>query len=403
MSERRMQGELVSRTWQEVRSLVVRGLATGLLLAAVATTVWADDVAEREQQLQTLRAEIERIERDLDAQRAERDAVAAEQQELEEAVGRSVRRAQELESEAGAVRDRIVDLERRQAEQEAHAAEQRQRLADEIRAVHRMGAQPALKLLLNQEDPAELGRTLVYLERFGALRQQRMTEAAAAVAELRSGQRELAGEQERLQQLQTEQTEEAERLAGRRDERAAMQARLDAEIASEDRRLARMAEDEEELQGLLEELQQALAEIPHQDRDHGPFAEQRGGLRWPLQGEILARYGSTRGRAGERWRGVLLAAEQGAPVTAVAHGQVVFANWLRGQGLLMIIDHGDGHMTLYGNNDSLFRNVGDWVEPGDVIAAAGDTGAGARTALYFELRVQGEPRDPLTWLQAADN
>lgn len=403
MSERRMQGELVSRTGQEARRLVVRGLATGLLLAAVVTTVWADDIAEREQQLQTLRAEIERIERDLDAQRAERDAVAAEQQELEEAVGRSVRRAQELESEADAVRDRIADLERRQAEQEAHAAEQRQRLADEIRSVHRMGAQPALKLLLNQEDPAELGRTLVYLERFGALRQQRMTEAAAAVAELRSGQRELAGEQERLQQLQTEQTEEAERLAGRRDERAAMQARLDAEIASEDRRLARMAEDEEELQALLEELQQALAEIPQQDRDHGPFAEQRGGLRWPLQGEILARYGSTRGRAGERWRGVLLAAEQGAPVTAVAHGQVVFANWLRGQGLLMIIDHGDGHMTLYGNNDSLFRNVGDWVEPGDVIAAAGDTGAGARTALYFELRVQGEPRDPLTWLQAADN
>ena len=379
------------------------GLVFCLLLLAPAG-IWADadDIAEREQQLSELRAEIERIERGLDAQRAQRDAVAEEQRQLEQSVSRSARRARELEAEARGVGDLIADLEQQQAEHEADAEAQRQQLAEEIRAVHRIGAQPALKLLLNQEDPAELGRMLVYLERLGAQRELRLQEAAAAVAELRANQEELAAQRQRLDQLRREQDEEARRLAQRRDERAELQARLDAEIASEDARLACMAEDEEELQTLLDELQQALAEIPQQDRAMQPFPEQRGGLRWPLEGKIMARYGSSRGRSGDRWRGMMLAADRGTPVAAVANGQVVFANWLRGQGLLMIIDHGDGHMTLYGNNDSLYRDVGDWVEAGDVIASSGDTGTGGRSALYFELRVGGEPRDPMTWLRAPE-
>ncbi|MCK8515278.1 peptidoglycan DD-metalloendopeptidase family protein [Methylonatrum kenyense] len=380
-----------------------RLLLCGLLLASPVVPADTADIKEREQQLEQLRGEIERIERDLDAQRAERDAVAEEQRRLEQSVSRSVRRGRELQAEAEQVGTRISELEQQQAEQEENAEAQREQLAEEIRAVHRLGAQPALKLLLNQEDPAELGRMLVYLERLGAQREQRVQEAVAMVAELRASQEELAGQRQQLDQLRQEQDEEAERLARRRDERAELQARLDAEIASEDARLARMAEDEQELQALLDELHQALAEIPQQDRAMQPFDEQRGGLRWPLQGEVMARYGSSRGRSGDRWRGLLLAADRGTPVTAVANGQVVFANWLRGQGLLMIIDHGDGHMTLYGNNDSLYRDVGEWVEAGDVIASSGDTGAGGRSALYFELRVGGEPRDPMTWLRAAED
>lgn len=397
-----MVSRMVGR-WARSCRIGGRCLLLGCLLLPALLAADADDIAEREQQLQELRAEIERIERGLDAQRAERDALAEEQRQLEQSVSRSVRRGRELQAEAEQVGDRIAELERQQAEQEAGAEAQRRQLAEEIRAVHRLGAQPALKLLLNQEDPAELGRMLVYLERFGAQREQRVREAAAVVAELRASQEELAGQRQRLERLRQEQDAEAERLAQRRDQRAELQARLDAEIASEDARLARMAEDEEELQALLDELHQALAEIPQQEQATQPLEQQRGGLRWPLQGEIMARYGSSRGRSGDRWRGLLLAADRGTPVAAVANGQVVFANWLRGQGLLMIIDHGDGHMTLYGNNDSLYRDVGDWVEAGDVIASSGNSGTGGRSALYFELRVGGEPRDPMTWLRAADN
>ncbi|MCC5813053.1 MAG: peptidoglycan DD-metalloendopeptidase family protein [Ectothiorhodospiraceae bacterium] len=272
-------------------------------------------------------------------------------------------------------------------------------LREEIRSAYALGRQQLLKLLLNQENPASLDRNLAYFDYLSRARRERIQQALSELEQLAELRRAVDGERQQLEALEREQRDRGEQLAEARRERASVLSRLTAEIDSDGERLRRLNEDEAELESMLDRLREALADIPERELDRQPFASQRGSLRWPVDGRIRVAFGSREGRMDGHWQGILLAASDGQAITAVAHGRVVFADWLRGYGLLLIIDHGDGHMTLYGYNDSLYKEVGDWVEPGETIAAAGSSGGREQPGLYFELRVQGRPQDPITWLR----
>ena len=140
-----------------------------------------------------------------------------------------------------------------------------------------------------------------------------------------------------------------------------------------------------------------FADIPQQIKGEESFAAQRGRLRWPLQGRIVSAFGSDDG--GRRSSGVLLAAKNGTPVRAISHGRVAFADWLRGYGLVIIVDHGDGYLSLYGCNETLLKDVGDWVDADDTIATSGASGGQKTPGLYFELRAKGQAIDPRGWMR----
>ncbi len=373
-------------------------LLPALLVLLTATPLLGDDYRETEAELEELRERMETVETDLAEQRERRTAVEQELAALERAVGDSIRRLEELDADIERAEVRAGELETAVERERAAAEEHREVLATELRAAYAAGRQQALKLMLNQEDPAAVDRLLVYFDYIQAARGARIDEALAAMADYNEARTALREERDELEALEDEQRERRRTLEERQQEREALLAELEAEIADEDARLERLAEEEAELEALLDELRDALADLPEAEAERQPLAQRQGALTWPVDGGVDAEFGEDRERGGH-WQGLLVQAEEGTRVEAVSHGRVVFADWLRGLGLLLIIDHGDGHLTLYGYNQSLYKDVGDWVDEGDVIARVGDTGGHGRAGLYFELRVDGEPQDPRAWLQ----
>ncbi|SEP00996.1 murein hydrolase activator EnvC family protein [Aquisalimonas asiatica] len=368
------------------------------VLAAVIGSVAADDYQQRAEELEALRERIAAIEAGLAEREEQRDAVVGDLRALEQAIGRAVRRLDDLDEQL-AEREARVDELRDAVEAERQAvADHRDVLREEIRDAYASGRQEYLKLLLNQEDPAALDRMLIYFDYIGRARSERIRTAMAAMADYRDMRAELQTEVDRLEAVRHEQEAERQELAQQRQDREAVLEQVEAAIGDDQDRLERLAEDEEELQALVDDLQDALTDITDEDLDRTPFQDQRGALPWPTGGSLAARYGDRRNGGGE-WSGLLVRADRGTRVEAVSHGRIVFADWLRGLGLLLIIDHGDGYMTLYGYNESLYKDVGDWVDAGDVVARVGDTGGRDNAGLYFELRVQGQPEDPLQWLE----
>ncbi|MCC5858895.1 MAG: peptidoglycan DD-metalloendopeptidase family protein [Ectothiorhodospiraceae bacterium] len=359
----------------------------------------AADYESRARELERLRSDISELEARLQERRQQADSVGDELARVEQSMGRVNRNLRELERDRAHVLERLEQLRRETAAEEQRVVAHRDYLRQEIRQAYMAGRQELLQLLLSQEDPAALDRMLVYFDYVSRARRERIVQAAGELERLASLRRDVERERTELARLEEEQRAQRAALEQQRAERQTVLARLQRDISGADQQLRQLTEDEARLEAMLEELRDALADLPEGDLIRRPFAEQRGSLRWPAEGEVLARFGSSAGRMDGAWQGVLLGVDEGAPINAVAHGRVVFANWLRGYGLLLIIDHGDGYMTLYGHNDSLYRDVGDWVEAGEVIAAAGTSGGRDHPGLYFELRAEGRPQNPLTWLR----
>ena len=250
-----------------------------------------------------------------------------------------------------------------------------------------IGQEEPLKLLLNQRDPAQTGRVLTYYQYFGRARASQIAAINAHLGELATLDAALAAEEERLAALEEQrQAANCRSLQAARERRGRALVSLDAESKNRAKELERLKEQQGGLEKLVRELRRALERIdkfPTDSKD--AFAKLRGKLAWPVTGRLVASYGQTRA-GGMKWDGVLVAGTQGAPVRAVYHGRVVYADWLSGLGLLTIIDHGDGYLSLYGHNERLYKEVGERVTAGDTIATMGDSGGRAAPELYFEIR-----------------
>lgn len=371
-----------------------------LALPALALATDGGGLAEREARLETLRAEMDALGEQLSADRERAGGLEAELARLERRIGEERAALQRLDDAIRARTRRVAELEAAVAAEAQRSERHRAYLAETLRAVHRRGGElTALRLILGEEDPARIQRLLVYQQRLGAARASRLQAAAAAMRGLDEQRRELQGmlaEQRTARETRASTLARLQRSLGERDD---LLAGLRERIRQNDARLASSREEAASLSQLIEDLQARLEAAGPSGVEPPELAE--GALAWPVQGPLLARYGSERA-ADLRWTGLLIGAEAGAPVRPVAPGQVVFADWLRGLGLLLIIDHGDGYLSLYGRNQALYSDVGDWVTADDVIATVGRSGGRAETALYFELRAHGDPVDPLTWLRAAN-
>jgi murein hydrolase activator len=359
-----------------------------------------DSPAKAEAQLKAVRTQIDKVRAEMERDAGRRDKLTREIEESEKTVGAARDALEKLRREKAAHAARRAELAAERARVEAELARDRGALAGQIRAAHMIGQQEPLKLLLNQRDPGQTGRVLVYYQYFGRARASQIAAIDAHLAGLAQLDADLAVEEERLAALEQQQQDELSRLQSGRERRGRALVSLEAESKNRARELDRLKDQQGGLEKLVRELRRALERIdkfPTDSKD--AFAKLRGKLAWPVAGKLVAGFGQTRA-GGMKWDGMLLTGVQGAPVRTVYHGRVVYADWLSGLGLLTIIDHGDGYLSLYGHNERLYKEVGERVTAGDTIATLGDSGGRPRPELYFEIRKAGRPIDPRPWFKS---
>jgi len=369
-----------------------------MCLAWVPVSQGDDDQAAR---LERLRQQIQTLQLSLNGQRDQQQQLRHKLQTAEKALGRLSRALKGTARSLQRQSRRLQQLQKQHRQQQQDLSRQRAMLARQMLAAYAMGRQSYLKIILNQQDPAEIGRTLVYYDYFNRTRVVRIQQINARLREIRTLEQAISRETERLAALTKQQQRQWASQQQLRRRRHQVLVKLDAVIQGKEQRLQLFLQDERRLRRLLGQLQQALSDIPPEAGHRGSFASLKGKLSWPTKGRILTRFGQRRRSSGKlKWQGVLIAAPPGAEVHSIHSGRVAFADWLRGFGLLIIMDHGNGYMSLYAHNQSLYKSVGEWVAQGEVIATVGDSGGRNVPALYFEIRHNGRPDNPLKWCRA---
>ena len=345
--------------------------------------------------LQGLRARIAELTAQVAAGLKQRDALSAALRDADLAIPGQTQALAAVQREQAAVERHRAQLDAERAKVQSQFDAHRAALARAVRGAYRLGREPRMKLLLNQQDPATLGRMLAYEGYVGRAQEAQARALQADLARLQSLQQQVAEQGARLAALGEQATAQLDALQAARSQRAAALAALDRRVEDAHQQIARLQRDQAALEALLANLNRIAPEFNLGARQ--PFAAMQGKLPWPVQGRIAARFSDTRAGAGAvRWNGWLIDAEPGAKVRACYHGRVIYSDWLQGMGLLLIIDHGGGYLSLYGRAEILFKRVGDSVAPGDVIAALGE---GTAPQLYVEIRHGRTALDPQKWFK----
>ncbi|HWP01295.1 MAG TPA: peptidoglycan DD-metalloendopeptidase family protein [Methylococcus sp.] len=358
-------------------------------------TCWAgteqDPTVER---LEAVRGEIGSVEKEIEAIEAKRGSVSAELRRIEQRYGEVIRSLKELDEKAQAQAKRVSELHARLSELQQTVLRHHHALGVVARSAYALGDRQWLKLVLSIDEPTRLSRLMAYHAYLNRDRHARLKEIEADIVRVQDLQNESLAETGRLESLRERMSRERAELDELTQQRRSVLAKLRLERQDKDMEMARLRQSEQHLEQLLSSLR-AIDASPAVVPERRAFAELRGHLHWPTQGEVVEQFGTS--RMSGRWDGVVIRAPEGAPVKAVSGGRVVFSDWLRGYGLLTIIDHGDGYMTLYAFNQSVYKKVGDWVESGEVIASVGSSGGRWEPGLYFGIREKGRPIDPSLW------
>jgi septal ring factor EnvC (AmiA/AmiB activator) len=350
----------------------------------------------KEQELEDVRERISELKESMDESAATRDRITADLQDAEVEISENRIRLKELERERDYSTRRKAELDAKLADREAELDEESGELAEQVRAAYMSGSQERIKLLLNQRDPATLGRLMAYYGYLNEYRGANIEAVTGAIRELAALRSEVAAEEARISNLARTRYEELTRLNAAQEKRQGLLDNLQQKLSNEGQEVDRLAAQEKDLSRLITELTTILSDYPISSED--PFSAHKGRLTWPVAGTLLHDFGQPRVSNRLKWNGVVLAAPRGREVRSVYHGRVIFADWLAGLGLLVIVDHGESYMTLYGYNETILKNVGDWVAPGDVIATVGDSGGQNQSSLYFELRRGTQPLNPRRWV-----
>ena len=373
------------------------GVLPVLLLLAGQAVTQEDGLARvKERELERVRERISELKVRMDDRAAERDRITADLQATEVLIAKQRIQLAELERQKTFSENRIRELEGQVRAREAELGRETDLLAAQVRAAYTNGRQERIKLLLNQHDPSSLGRMMAYYRYLSEHRGENIDAVNKQLSELASLHSGAASERDRLAVLASARQQELASLDKAQGQRKHLLVTLQARMREEGAEIERLAAEEKDLTRLIAELTSILSDYPI--TSEAPFTELKGGLTWPVAGTLLHDFGQPRAGGTLKWNGVVLAAPRGREVRAIYHGRVVFADWLAGLGLLVIVDHGEGYMTLYGYNETTLKSTGDWVAPGDVIATVGASGGQSRSSLYFEIRQGAKPIDPRGWI-----
>lgn len=420
-----------------------------LTLTCLLGPAFADERAQTQQQIDATRKDIAELQKTLGKLQAERSEVQKELRTTETEMGKLEKQVEALQKELKKTEGELERLQGEKAKLQAARVEQQRLIAIQARAAYQSGRQEYLKLLLNQQNPEKFARTLTYYDYLSQARLEQLKNFNQTLHKLAGVEKDINLQQAQLLVQQGNLDSQREDLDKVRKERQVALAKLNDQYKQGDQKLQTRQQDQEDLAKVLKTIEETLARQAREAEEArqkallaaqeaekrrqreaqaaatreapapapqaprapsgplvsssgesfgGAFASARGKLPWPVDGRLLARFGETRGDdVRTKWDGVMISASAGSQVHAVHGGRVVFADWLRGAGLLVILDHGNGYLTLYGHNQTLLKSAGDVVKPGDAIATVGTSGGQSTPALYFAIRQQGKPTDPSQW------
>lgn len=384
--------------FRPARRLRLGGVALAIamvLLGSAGACAQDDDVTPA--QVAAVKGQIHKIDRWLEQAEQDRSQLQQSLANTEQAINRLTRERRDLASKSAAQEQRLAELRQHEADVRETLDSQRDSLRKQIRHAWMQGDTPAVKVLLNEIDPEKIARTMTYYEYLSQESVARLKAFQASLAELQQVQGKVLASRADLASLQEQVAKRQQALGARKKEREQTLAALRSDIRDRQSERKSLVADRERLEKLLQAVEQAIASIPSPN-DSRPFKALRAKLPWPAHGKVARHFGESLAHGKLRQNGILISTDNEADVSAVHHGRVVFANWLRGFGLMAIIDHGDGYMSLYGHNSSLLVNPGDWVTTGQPIAVAGRSGGAESPGVYFEIRHRGKPQNPEKWL-----
>lgn len=380
---------------RRIRAPGFRGAVMAALFALAISVAAEDPQTERaryEAELKELRAAIEELEATIRAKQGDRSEAQKELERIERELDDIARRHAETQSRIEDQQARVDALEAEQDKAREALSEEREALSREAQVAYQQGRALPFRILLSAETPDQAARASAYHAYFAEFRSGRISDTVEALEGLRARQEQLNAERRTLERLQERLAEERRVLNARAETRQELIAELREEIQGNRAEREQLADEAESLEELLRGLDRTLEEGDF-DAPTEDFAELEGSLPWPAE---------SNGIDSERRGGVLLPVAAGAEVHAVARGRVVYANWLQGMGMLMILDHGNGYMTLYGGNETLLREPGEWVESGERIALAPEAPGPDGARIHFEIRHQGDPVQAAGWLRDRD-
>ena len=370
-----------------------------LLFFCLNTTLAAknDDMSRYQSKLEKLQKSIARVQQHLKGSKKQRHHVITELNQLEAEISKNALKLKNLEKDIRSVQKQREQLQKELKQLNRKTQKQREIFAEQIRTAYSMGHQQNLKLLLNQQDPAQAGRTQVYFQYLNQARQQQIEQFMALYEQKQQTEEKLQQTLETRQELLQQQKMQKRKRQQQRLQRQKLLAELSEKIKNQENTLSSLEGSRNRIENLLKSLGELLADIPSSPSEKLPFASRKGKLPWPVKGRFLARFGQSKSYGDLKWNGVLLSADFGTPVRVISHGQIAFSDWLQGFGFIIIVDHGDGYMSLYAHNESLLKQAGEWVVAGETIATAGDSGGQPQSGVYFEIRSRGKPVDPARW------
>ena len=405
---------------------------TALLFACLLSPVMADQRAETQQQLDAAQKDVAELKKLLEAIQKEKSGVQGELKKTESEMGQLEKQVKGLQQELNKSNEELKRLDTEKKKLQQSRLEQQRLIGIQARAAYQGGQQEYLKLLLNQQNPEKFSRTLTYYDYLSQARLEQLATFNETLRQLANVEQDIANQQNQLNEQKSALDGRREQLAEARKERQLALAKLNKDLSARDQKLKARQQEQAQLGAVLKTIEATLARQAREAAEarklelaaeqarlkgdkaspgaNGPlvsssgatyggnFASARGKLPWPVNGRLAARFGTARG-GDERtkWDGVLISAGAGSQVHAVHGGRVVFADWLRGAGLLVILDHGNGYLSLYGHNQSLLKDAGQIVKAGEAIATVGTSGGQNTPALYFAIRQQGRPSDPAQW------
>ncbi len=385
--------------------LPLLSLVTFALLACLLATPLpaADDKALKEKQLQALLKKIDKMKQAIDVKEDSKSRYIKQLKAIEQDVGKVNLEIRKIDKQIDSKKVELKALRATRLEHQRHLSRENEYLAQQVYSAFTLGRQEKVKLLFSQQKPQTLQRNLVYYEYFSNARVALINTVQTSIDKILETEDLIQMAQDDLQKNQQALAAQREKLKKDLGKRKTIIASLDKQLKSQGGNLTRLEDEAGQLQNLIKSIEQIFSETPDIEVSRQAFAKLKGKLAWPVEGKVRRLFGRNKPLSNLRWQGVIIEAKSGSQVMAVSHGRVAFADWLRGLGNLIIIDHGNSYLSLYGHNESLFKGAGEWVEAGEVISSIGNSGGQKKPGLYFEIRKKGKPQNPTRWCKASNS
>lgn len=371
-------------------------LLIGLALCR-AFPVWASvDPVATKKELQQIQNRIADLQKEIKRTQNQRSATEQALQKAEREISDTRRKLKGVNDAMAQSESKLNELRIAQRQLNQAKEVQRSALKQDINAAYRTGRQEYMKLLLNQEQPDKMARLMKYYDYYHQARMERIQAFNQTLNDIKANEIKINEEVAQLTNLKADLDQEQQQLQAAKEQRKQVLAKLESSLKSDASRVTNLQANQNELEAILHQVQATLSDLPS-NVGKQPFSQLKGKLAWPSQGKLIKRFGNRRESGALNWNGVLINTKEGSHVKAVHHGRVVFSDWMRGFGMLTIVDHGDGYLSLYGHNETLLKSPGDWVNGGEVIAYSGRSGGQDQASLYFEIRKDGKPVNPSRW------